>query len=286
LHALFDGPGAASRGWLGEGRLFGPAPERSAERQSNYSREPRVLHRRILQKFRAETAPGKYTSTPDSSSQHQPLDEPGGHFNQTRVTAVTPRFPSNSLPMRGKIQLQGTRRAFAVHTLVLLCLLGTSSACGSKSKPVARSLPSYDAEQATLFGDVFRPELFGFGSEQSASKDGLLRDRASSADSIVVARVVTINRETRGSERGYSVVLMPAGSALAGTTPAGPLTFSIVENSPVFGWLEGAGTRWVGTRMLLFLREFQDGMHFFGSVDSQEVRAAIAAAPRATPIPP
>jgi len=187
--------------------------------------------------------------------------------------------------MRGKIQLQGTRRAFGAYALMGAWLFATAG-CGSKPKPSVRSLPSYDAEQATLFGDVFLPELFGFGSERAAASDGLLRDRASRADSIVAARVVTINRETRGNTRGYSVVLAPAGSALVGTTPSGPLTFSIAESSPVFGWLEGAGTRWVGTRLLLFLREFQDGTHFFGSVDSAEVRAAIAAAPRGTPVKP
>ena len=187
--------------------------------------------------------------------------------------------------MRGKIQLQGTRRAFAAHAFVGAWLLATAG-CGSQSKPSARALPIYDAEQATLFGDVFLPDLFGFGGERAAANDGLLRDRASRADSIVAARVVTINRETRGDVRGYSVVLAPAGSALVGTTPSGPLTFSIAENSPVFGWLEGAGTRWVGTRVLLFLREFQDGIHFFGASDTQEVRAAVAAAPRATPVKP
>jgi hypothetical protein len=188
--------------------------------------------------------------------------------------------------MRGKIQLQGTRRAFGVHALVAAGLFVTAVGCGSKPKPQVRSLPSYDAEQATLFGDVFRPELFGFGGGHTNSADGLLRERASRADSVVVARVVTINRETRGEERGYSVVLEPAGTALVGSTRAGPLTFSIASNSPVFGWLEGAGTRWVGTRMLLFLREFQDGMHFFGSSDTPEIRATIAAAPRATPVKP
>lgn len=184
--------------------------------------------------------------------------------------------------MRGKIQLQGSHRVFA-SLLLAVGLLGSPLGCGSKSnQPAARALPDYDPEQATLFGDVFRPELFGLGSERSVGVDGLLRDRATLADSVVPARVVTVSRETRGSARGYSVALAPTEGALVGPTPSGQLTFEIVETSPVFGWLEGAGGHWGGTRMLLFLREFRDGTHFFGCADTEDVRAVIASAPRAT----
>lgn len=162
-----------------------------------------------------------------------------------------------------------------IRKLAFVSLLAAALACGSKQQTPARSLPKYDAEQATLFGDVFRPDLFGLGTDRSVGIDNLLRDRASRADTVVLARVVTINRETRGKVRGYSVVLAPAESALIGSTPSGPLTVTITETNPVFGWLEGAGNHWGGTRMLLFLREFQDGTHFFGCADTQEVRGVV-----------
>lgn len=184
--------------------------------------------------------------------------------------------------MRGKIQLQSIARIFGSGFLAL-GLLGSPIACGgSKQQAPVRALPEYDAEQATLFGDVFRPELFGLGSVRSVGVDGLLRDRASRADTVVLARVVTVNRETRGVERGYSVVLTPAESALLGKTPDGPVSFEIAESSPVFGWLEGSQGRWGGTRMLLFLREFRDKTHFYGCADTPEARATILAAPRPT----
>jgi hypothetical protein len=184
--------------------------------------------------------------------------------------------------MCGKIQLQGIPR-IARLLLLALGLLGSPLACGSSKHDVpVRTLPNYDAEQATLFGDVFHPELFGFGSVRSVGVDGLLRDRASRADSVVLARVVTVSRETRGSERGYSVVLAPAESALLGPTPSGSLTFAISEASPVFGWLEGTQGHWGGTRMLLFLREFRDGTHFYGCADTPEARGVVLAASRVT----
>lgn len=182
--------------------------------------------------------------------------------------------------MFGKIQLQGSHRTLAF--ILALGLGGATLACGAKAQqgPV-RSLPNYDAEQATLFGDVFRPELFGLGNVRSVGVDGLLRERATAADSVVQARVVTVSRETRGAVRGYSVVLAPTEGALLGDTPSGPLTFAIIESSPVFGWLEGSGGHWGGTRLLLFLRQFEDGMHFYGCADTPEARAVIANARRA-----
>lgn len=188
--------------------------------------------------------------------------------------------------MLGKIQLQGSHRILASFVLALGLSVG-ALACGSKAAdPPARSLPNYDAEQATLFGDVFRPELFGLGNDRSVGVDGLLRERATLADSVVQARVVTVTRETRGAARGYSVVLAPTETALIGNTPSGPLTFAISESSPVFGWLEGSGGHWGGTRMLLFLRRFEDGSHFYGCADTPEARAVIASAPRALREPP
>ncbi|MGC4094679.1 MAG: hypothetical protein QM756_43535 [Polyangiaceae bacterium] len=145
--------------------------------------------------------------------------------------------------------------------------------------------PGYDAEQATLFGDVFRSELFGVGAEK-AEADGLLKDRAASADAVVPVRVVTVNRETRGRQNAYSVVFTPTEAALIGDVPSGPLSFEIAETSPVFGWLEGAGSRWVGTRLLLFVRTFTDGTHFFGAQDSPEVRQLVREAPRPHTVKP
>jgi hypothetical protein len=159
--------------------------------------------------------------------------------------------------------------------LVLLLLAAGQLGCGSSSPPPP-VLPSYGGEQAALFSDLFRPELFGIEGATPPENEGLLSERWQRADSVIPARVVTINRETRGEVRNYTVVAQPLADALRGRTVSGAVTLNVADRSPAFAWLDIMGEKWVGTRLLLFLRYYADGPHFYGTVDSAAVRTALA----------
>ena len=155
---------------------------------------------------------------------------------------------------------------------MLLCAVGCASSAPPKP---AHSAPTYDADFATLYSDLFRPELFGVASANTVAQDGLLRERIARAEGVVPTRVVTINREVRAGRRSYSVVVEQIGPELVGRSLSQQLSLVIPERSPTFAWLEGAGPSWVGTRLLLMFRVFHDGPHFFGTHDTPEVRGAI-----------
>ncbi len=177
--------------------------------------------------------------------------------------------------MPGKVQ----RRTYLQRERCLWGIVATLAlgACGAAKKPAHTQAAAveYDAVQSTLFGDLFRQELFGLESALGPERDGLLPDRTRVADTVVPARVVTISRETRGATQSYSVVLAPTELALVGPTPSAPLTYTIVATSPVYGWLEGVGDRWVGTRLLLFRRVFRSGDHFYATVDRPTIRELV-----------
>jgi len=156
--------------------------------------------------------------------------------------------------------------------VMLLCAVGCASSAPPKA---ANSAPTYDADFATLYSDLFRPELFGVASANTMAQDGLLSERIARAEGVVPTRVVTINREVRAGRRSYSVVVEQIGPELVGRSLSQQLSLVIPERSPTFAWLEGAGPNWVGTRLLLMFRVFHDGPHFFGTHDTPEVRGAI-----------
>jgi hypothetical protein len=157
------------------------------------------------------------------------------------------------------------------------------AACSAKKEHIEPAVPSYGGEQAALFSDLFRPELFGIDPASAAENDTLLVDRGRHADFVGPVRVRTMTRETRGAARNYTIEVEATGAPMRGTPRADAVALTVVEGSPAFAWLEGVGDKWVGTRLLLLLRYYEDGPHFFGTTDTPQVRAALAsslAAPR------
>jgi hypothetical protein len=186
--------------------------------------------------------------------------------------------------MLRKLQRRSTSRGWLCAIGLLSAnLLGTvESGCASKKPRVeAPSPPTYGGEQAALFSDLFRPELFGIDQASPPEKDTLLADRARSADFVGPVRVTTVTRETRGVNRNYTVVVEATGAPVRGTPRADALALTVYDGSPAFAWLEGIGDKWVGTRLLLVLRYYADGPHFFGTVDTPAVRAALPNEPPA-----
>jgi hypothetical protein len=161
-------------------------------------------------------------------------------------------------------------------------LLGCASR-QAQSEPA--NLPQYGGEQAALFSDLFRPELFGIDGSAPPENDSLLVERTQRADVILPVRVITISRETRGEVRNYTVVAQPAGAVIRGKPITEALTLNVAARSPAFAFLDSIGSRWVGTRLLLFLRYYADGPHFYGTLDNVAVRNAIASVKIDTSVP-
>jgi hypothetical protein len=164
-------------------------------------------------------------------------------------------------------------------SLLALALLS----CGGGKKVIVIA-PEYQREYAVVFDDLLAPELFGFDPEgRNPVQDPRLRERTLRADVVLPARVETISRVGGVEHKGaYELVLRGTGPALFGTTPSEPLMVHIPVGSPSYAWVEGAGVRWVGTRLILFLKRFKGGkgdkgdvIHYRGEPDTAEMRAAV-----------
>lgn len=176
--------------------------------------------------------------------------------------------------------------------LGLRCLIGTillalAVGCGGGDSKLIVIAPEYQPEFAVVFDDLLAPELFGFDPEgRNPVKDPKLRERVLRSDLIQSVKVETLSRIGGVEKKGaYEVVLVPFGPALAGTTPTQALTLTIGAGSPTYPWVEGAGARWVGTKLILFAKRFRtinggkpgegDVIHYRGEPDTPAMREAI-----------
>jgi hypothetical protein len=170
-----------------------------------------------------------------------------------------------------------------VGTTLLVALVGCG---GGRTKRIVIA-PEYQPEFAVVFDDLLAPELFGFDPEgRDPVKDPKLRERILRSDLVLPVKVETMSRvggvENKGS---YEIVLAATGPALAGTTPTEPLILNIGAGSPTYPWVDGAGARWVGTRLILFAKRFKgkkaskpgegDVIHYRGEPDTPAMRATI-----------
>jgi hypothetical protein len=73
----------------------------------------------------------------------------------------------------------------------------------------------------------------------------------------------------------YSVIIRPEGRPLAGRRLPETVALTITPASPMYAWLEAAGQGWVGTRLILFVRAFTDGIHYHATTDTEPVRRVI-----------
>ncbi|MFO7179404.1 MAG: hypothetical protein DIU78_011955 [Pseudomonadota bacterium] len=177
--------------------------------------------------------------------------------------------------MPGKIAF-GRRLARGFFLAALALSLHPGCAASLESTGLTSSDVAYTRQEQQLFDDAFRAELFGV--EQTAvppEADRLLTKRTSLADAVFPAKVVTLTRQGAPGAESYTLVIRPEGPALAGRNVSEPLSLTIPPENPTFAFLRGVGERWVGTRMILFLRGYTDGLHFHATVDSEPVRRAI-----------
>lgn len=175
------------------------------------------------------------------------------------------------------------RRSWGCPALLLFGV-ATAVGCGGGSSEAASptaSLPAYTPEAAVLFDDVLAPAVFGFDPEgRNPARDPKLRERTRQAEFIVPARVETVSRVGGVEHKGaYEITLAASGPPLVGETKGAPLVLNVPATSPSYSWVDGAGARWVGSRVLLFARRYNDGgavsLHFRCEPDTPEVRANV-----------
>jgi hypothetical protein len=163
-------------------------------------------------------------------------------------------------------------------------LISLAAGCGGGRTKVIVIAPEYQPEYAVVFDDLLVPSLFGFDPEgRDPVQDPKLRERALRADLIVPARVETMSRVGGVEKTGaYELALRASGPALFGRAPSEALLVNIGATNPSYAWVEGAGPRWVGTRLILFAKRFKGGkkdeadvIHYRGEPDTQAMRDAI-----------
>ena len=130
-----------------------------------------------------------------------------------------------------------------------------------------------------MFDDSLSAALFEEIPNASTGTDEQLARRATQADAVLPVRVATVTRETLADRVGYTLTLVPTEPAIVGRGPAGPLEVHVSESSPAFSQLTATGTAFVGRRLLLLYRRYDDGgepkLHFRGEADTPEVRTAV-----------
>jgi hypothetical protein len=165
--------------------------------------------------------------------------------------------------------------------LFVIGLFGPLGCAGHHAATPQPSAAPYTPEAAVLFDDVLAPAVFGFDPEgRNPARDPKVRERTRQAEFVVPARVETVSRiggiEHKGS---YEITLVASGPPLVGETDGAPFVLNVPSTSPSYSWVDGAGAAWVGSRLLLFGRRYQDGgvtvLHFRGEPDTAEVRATV-----------
>jgi hypothetical protein len=151
------------------------------------------------------------------------------------------------------------------------------AACARRGEKAAKSptLPEYSGADALVFDDVLAPALFGFDPQlREAATEPKLRDRVQRADYVMPVRVDSLSR----GGAGYELTLSPTGPALAGDH-AGPIVLLVPTGSPSFAWVDGAGSSFAGSRLIVFCKAFQSAgdqiVHFRGEPDTAAVRKAV-----------
>jgi hypothetical protein len=156
-----------------------------------------------------------------------------------------------------------------------------AAACAAREPEIAVSdLPPYTREEAATYDDSIAPDAF---DEDASRPHGERFERiVDEADFIVPVRLVAINAKRADGSVRYQLIAEPAGPALKGTTPSGPLEFEVSRASPSQAMLKSLDTQLVGLKLILMARRYQlDGkmvMHFRAEADTVDAREAVASA--------
>ena len=148
------------------------------------------------------------------------------------------------------------------------------------STPKALKYPAYGAAEAALFGDTIAPDFLGAERQKPVTEDEFLALRVAEADSVLSARISTVNRDSRGDEGAhYSLRAVIVGPALAGRNEAEPVTLLVPPSSASYSWVRALEAALVGRPLILFMKRYNDAgsarIHWHLEPDNLPVRMAV-----------
>jgi hypothetical protein len=176
----------------------------------------------------------------------------------------------------GALQIHG--KNLALVGLLALLLGGPSCASPEPKSPAPEQLPSFSAEDATLFDDSFSAAVFSTDARPDIDHKLYLRSRQ--AESVLPASIATVT-EDRGSdgEHVYTLELRPTGPPLAGAVVTERVALTVSPASPSYGVLRNLGASLIGAPVILFFRRYKDdglvSVHWRAEPDREEVRQAV-----------
>src|SRR5262249_28265877 len=140
-------------------------------------------------------------------------------------------------------------------------------------------LPEYTPEEASLFGDVLDPSVFGLPTDAPPLEDPKLKARIARADAVVRVQVATVSQELLAGTKGYTLALNVDPVPLSGTAPESPLEIRITAGSPSMAQVQAEDAQFVGKRFVLFIRRYahhgEPELHFHGEGDTPDFRQAF-----------
>jgi hypothetical protein len=149
--------------------------------------------------------------------------------------------------------------------------LGCDSATPRVVSAVA-GLPEYTPEEASLFGDILTPTVFGLPAEEAPSQDQKLAKRMQRADAVVKVRVATVSETLLAGTRGYTLALAVETPPIRGSAPESPLEIQLGAGSPSLAQVQAEDSKLVGRRFVLFIRHYanhgEPELHWHGEGDT------------------
>ena len=170
-----------------------------------------------------------------------------------------------------------------IYALFLLLLPACSAENGSRTGAKAALYPNYDPAQAALFKDNFGPGAFNpdHSLPPNREEQEKIDLRARHADSVYVAKIVTVTEDRNDVGRSFQLELRPL-ERLRGTPPD-KLSLKIPQGSPSFPLVREWRSELVGRRLIVFSRHFNDKgkatVHWYAESDSQAVRTLLGVKP-------
>lgn len=184
--------------------------------------------------------------------------------------------------LRAMIRGFSSRRSFgALVSCAAFALAAFVSGCGP-STPALRPLPAYSGRMAALFDDGIDATAVGLTGDRKAYQpkyDPDFRERAQTADGVVVVKVTTVSAKAESSGTSY-VLGCHVEKKLAGAhPPADTFELHVASGGPASGILKNLDSKVVGMRFVAFVRAFvrPDGdaeTHFHFAADSKDVSEA------------